>query len=238
MQNGIKKHNKRFILSLGGSLIVPNGGIDTQFLKEFEKFIRKKVAQGCRFFIITGGGATSRHYRDAAAAVYGKRLTDHDMDWLAIHATRLNGHLMRTIFSDLAYESLIQHYDLIDKKATDSKIVIGVGWRPGWSTDYDAVLLAQDYNVDQVINLSNIDMVYDKDPNKFKEAKPIKRIKWKEMRKIVGSKWKPCLSAPFDPIASKLAQEIGLKVIICNGHNLENLDNIIEGRKFVGTVIE
>ena len=234
----MQKDNKRFILSLGGSLIVPNGGIDIKFLKEFEKYIRKKVAQGCRFFIVTGGGSTCRHYRDAAAAVCGKRTTTNDLDWLGVHSTRLNGHLMRTIFRDIAYKHAIKHYDMIDKKAVDAKVVIGVGWKPGWSTDYDTVLLAQDYNVDTVINLSNIDMVYDKDPRKYKDAKPLKEIKWNQLISIVGKEWKPGLNTPFDPIASKRAKRIGLKVVVCNGKNLKNLDNIIEGRKFVGTVIK
>lgn len=234
----IGKKEKRFILSLGGSIIVPNGGIDVNFLKAFEKFIRKKVAQGCHFFIVTGGGATCRHYRDAAAAVCGKRITDNDLDWLGIHSTRLNGHLLRTIFRDIAYKHLIKHYDLIDKNASDAKVVIGVGWKPGWSTDYDTVLLAQDYGVKTAINLCNIKMVYDKDPAKFKEAKPIEKISWQEMFKLVGSKWKPGLNSPFDPIASRLAKKIGLRVIICDGRDLDNLNNIIEGRKFIGTIIE
>ena len=127
---------------------------------------------------------------------------------------------------------------MIDKKAMKYKVVIGVGWKPGWSTDYDAVLLAQDYNVGTVINLTTVKMVYDKDPNKFKNAKPIKKIDWKEMAGIVGKEWKPGLNAPFDPIAAQLAQKIGLKAVVCNGRNLENLNNIIDGRKFIGTIIK
>ncbi|HUV47198.1 MAG TPA: UMP kinase [Candidatus Bathyarchaeia archaeon] len=234
----IKQNNRWYILSLGGSLIVPNGGIDTKFLKEFEQFIRKKVAQGCRFFIVTGGGSTSRHYQQAATTIAGKKITDIDLDWLGVHSTRLNGHLIRTIFRDIAYEWLIKNYDLIDKKALDFKVVVGVGWKPGWSSDYDSALLAQDYNVGVVINLTSVDMVYDKDPNKFTDAKPIKKLKWEKMISILDNKWKPGLNAPFDPMASRLAKKLGLKVFVCNGRNLENLDNIIEGRKFVGTVIE
>lgn len=234
----IKTKKKIFVLSLGGSLIVPNGGIDIKFLSLFEKFIRKKVAQGCHFFIVTGGGSTARHYRDAAAKVCGKKVTNEDLDWLGIHSSRLNGHLLRTIFRDIAYDYLIKHYDMIDKKVFEKPVVIGVGWRPGWSTDYDAVLLAQDYNVKMVVNLTRINMVYDKDPEKFKNAKPIKKISWDELVDIVGKDWKPGLNAPFDPMAVKLAKKAGLKVIICDGRNLQNLDNIIEGKKFIGTIIK
>lgn len=234
----IKKSRKRFILSLGGSLIVPNGGIDTIFLKQFEKFIRKKVAQGCHFFIVTGGGTTADHYIKAASKVCGAKLKDDDRDWLGVHSTRLNGHLIRTLFRDIAYDYLIKHYDLIDKKVFEKPVVICVGWKPGWSTDYDATLLAEDYNINKVINLTAVDMVYDKDPRKFKDAKPIKKMSWDKLTSIVGTKWKPRLNTPFDPIAAKLAKKIGLKAIICNGKNLKNLDNILENKKFVGTVIE
>ena len=234
----VKRGKRYFILSLGGSLIVPNGGIDTKFLKTFENFIRKKVAQGCHFFIVTGGGATARHYRDAGRAVLEKKITIEDLDWLGLHSTRLNGHLIRTIFRDIAYQYLIKHYDMIDKKATDYPVVICVGWQPGWSTDYDAVLLAQDYDIPMVINMSDIKAVMDKDPNKYKDARPIKKMSWNELLKITGTEWRPGLSSPFDPVAAKLAQKIGIKVIVCDGRNLRNLDNIVEGKEFEGTVIE
>jgi uridylate kinase len=234
----VKSKNKRYILSLGGSLIVPNGGIDIKFLSKFETFIRKKVAQGRHFFIITGGGATARNYIKAAEKISSNKITDEDKDWLGIHGSRMNGHLLRTVFRDIAYDYLIKHYDVIDKKVIDVPVVIGVGWRPGWSTDYDAVLLAQDYGVDTVINLTSVKMVYDKDPKKYKDAKPKKQMKWEELTKIVGTEWKPGLNTPFDPIAAQLAKKINLKVIVCNGKNLKNLDNIIEGKPFEGTVIK
>lgn len=232
------KRKKTFLLSLGGSLIVPNGGIDTEFLSRFNKFIRRKTAQGCRFFIVAGGGATCRHYQQAASIICGKKITDKDLDWLGVHSTRLNGHLLRTIFRDIAYRYLIKHYDLIDKKALDYKVVIGVGWQPGFSTDYDAVLLAQDYGLKLLINMSDTDYIYDKDPDKFPEAKPLKKISWDRVIKMMGKKWTPGLNTPFDPIAAQLAKKIKLRVINCDGRDLENLDNIIEGKKFKGTVIE
>jgi len=86
--------------------------------------------------------------------------------------------------------------------------------------------------------LSNIDKVYNKDPKKFKDAKSIDKISWIEFRKLVGDKWIPGLNAPFDPVASQKAQELGVKVAVLSGHNFENLGNYLEGKEFVGTVIE
>jgi uridylate kinase len=228
------KNESPIIISVGGSLIVP-GGIDTQFLTKLNSFIRKHIGKGKKFFLVAGGGRTARHYKDAGKSVIGN-MTDEDLDWLGLHATRLNGHLLRTIFNDIAHQRIIENYD---HKLENWKepLVIGAGWKPGWSSDYCAVTLARDYSGHLLINLSNIDWVYDKDPKQFPDAQPIKRMTWEECQKLVGTEWTPGLNMPFDPIATKLASELGLTVIIANGNDFENLEAILEGKEFKGTVI-
>lgn len=230
-------YSDRCVISVGGSLIVPNGGADIEFLIKLNQFIRKQLAKNKnrQFFLVTGGGATARHYIEAGQKVIGHELTRDDLDWLGIHATRLNAQLVRTIFRDIAHPYIIKHYEII-RKVTE-RIVVASGWRPGWSTDYDSVLLCEDYNVKTIINLSNIAQVYNKDPKKFTDAKPIAQINWKNYRKIVGNEWIPGMNIPFDPVAAKKAQELGIKVIFLDGRNFENLENYFAGRKFVGTVI-
>ena len=224
-----------FILSLGGSLVVPNGGIDIQFLKEFNEFIRNQVSEKKRrFFITVGGGTIMREYRDAAMQVHGE-ISNPDLDWLGIHATRLNAQLVRTIFIDIADPRIIKHYEIILK--IDKPVAIAAGWKPGWSTDYCAVTLCQDYGVKHMINMSNVDKVYDKDPKQYSDAKPIDIMHWKEYRKISGDTWTPGLNLPFDPIASKLAEELGVTVKILNGKNLKNLEAALDGKPFVGSTI-
>lgn len=231
-------YSEKIVMSIGGSLIVPNGGIDTKFLKELNDFVRSELAKNNnrQFFLVSGGGTTTRHYQEAANNVIGHALTAEDVDWLGIHATRLNAQLLRTIFRDLAHPYLIKHYEII-RKVTEP-VVIAAGWKPGWSTDYDAVLLCEDYNVTEVINMSNIQKVFDKDPNKFADAKPINKISWKDFRKLVGDKWVPGMHAPFDPVAAQKAEQLGIKVVVLSGHDFKNLDNYMSRKKFVGTVIE
>lgn len=227
---------KRLVISVGGSLIVPNGGINTDFLKKFNEFIREQLGQDKQFFLVVGGGTTARHYRDAGGAVVGHELSRDDLDWLGIHATRLNAHLVKTLFRDLAHPYIIKNYEII-RKVTEP-VVVASGWKPGWSTDYCAVMLCQDYNVSTILNLSNINQVYDKDPNKNPDAKPIDKITWPEFRKLVGDEWIPGMNAPFDPIASKKAEELGVKVVVLHGGNFENMKNYFDGKDFVGTTIE
>lgn len=227
----------KIVMSIGGSLIVPNGGIDTNFLQKLNEFIRKQLASHSdrQFFLVIGGGGTARHYRDAGKDVV-KDITEEDLDWLGIHSTRLNAHLVRTIFHDIAHPHIIEHYEII-RKAVEP-VVVASGWKPGWSTDFCSVMICEDYDVHTVLNLSNIEKVYTADPKKDPDATPIDRMTWDEFRKLVGDEWKPGMNAPFDPIASKKAQELGVRVLVMNGANLDNVENAIEGKPFVGTTIE
>jgi len=227
----------KIVISLGGSLVYPQGGLDTDFLKRFNKFIREELAANPnrQFFIIVGGGTIARHYRDGGRQVVGHELSPDDLDWLGIHATKLNAHLIRTIFRDIAHQFVLKHYEII-RKVTEP-VVVGSGWKPGWSTDFCATLMAEDYRVSEIVNLSNIKMAYTKDPKKYKDAEPIKETTWSEFRKIVGDTWVPGLNVPFDPIASKRAQELGLKVVILDGKDLANLRKYMHGEKYVGTAI-
>ena len=227
---------KRIVLSLGGSLVVPDGGIDTKFLSEFSLFIRKLVRRGFRFIIVVGGGTVARHYRDAGEEVLGHKLTAEDLDWLGIHATRLNAHLIRTIFRDISHPRIAKHYEIILK--TKKPILVAAGWKPGWSTDYCATILAEDYHLSEIVNLSNIDHVYDADPKLDKSTKPLTSISWKDYRKMVGDRWVPGMNVPFDPIASKNSQRLGLTVRVLDGRNLDNLENCLRGKEFIGTIIK
>lgn len=235
---GNNNKRKRVIISVGGSLIVPNDGIGVEFLKKLNKFVRTKLAEdpNRQFFLVTGGGATARQYIEAGQRVIEHQLSRDDLDWLGIHSSKLNAHLVRTIFRDIAHKYIVKNYEIIRK--ADEPVVVAAGWKPGWSTDYCAVLIAEDYGVDTVINLSNIDELYDKDPKKFKDARPIKEINWADFRKIVGDEWTPGMNAPFDPIAAKKAQELGTKVVIMSGQDFENIEKYFKGENFVGTIIE
>jgi len=117
------------------------------------------------------------------------------------------------------------------------RILVASGWKPGWSTDYDAVLLAERFGADEVLNLSNIAKVYTADPRLDPEAKPIDRIDWADFRRIVGDEWVPGKNLPFDPIATKKAAGLGLKVVCASGRDLDNLKRILAGEAFTGTTI-
>lgn len=214
-------------------MIVPDG-VDTQFLTQFRERVVESIGEGLSFYIITGGGRLARNYRDAAAAVRGD-LSREDLDWIGIHSTRLNGHLMRTIFREQAYRRVMKNPTR--SVESDDPIIVGAGWKPGWSTDYCAIVAAKTLGAKRVVNLSNIDYVYTEDPRKNKDAKKIEKISWAEFRKLIPSEWDPGLSSPFDPVAAREAEESGIEVAIVNGAHLDRLSDYLSGKPFTGTVI-
>ena len=150
-------------------------------------------------------------------------------------ATRLNAQLVKAVFEDLCPNPVV--YDPTTVDMFGGQILVAAGWKPGFSTDNDAVVLAERFSGNLVVNLSNIAKVYTDDPKKNPEAKPIDSISWEDFIKIVGTEWVPGKNTPFDPIASQRAQKAGIKVICAAGKDIENLENILNGKDFKGTVI-
>jgi uridylate kinase len=223
------------VMSVGGSLIVP-GEIDTSFLAVFKAFIENETsAHGRRFIVITGGGKTARKYADAAKSVAA--LDTEDLDWLGIHATRLNGHLLRTVFKSIAYPIMLTNPDDVLDAPKDAPLIVAAGYRPGASTDLRAVQIAERVGAVKVINLSNTDYVYTDNPNTNPDAQKIEDIAWSEFRKLIPEEWDPGLSSPFDPIAAKEAEAKGIEVACINGAHLDELANYLDGKAFRGTRI-
>jgi len=226
--------NKQAVISLGGSLIVPNE-VDTAYLSQFLQFIHRQLDNGWKFFIVTGGGAPARQYIDAASEVLKGNITKDDMDWLGIHATRFNAHLIRTLFREVAQPTIIT--DPEEDELHDTQIVVVSGWKPGWSTDFVATKIAQRIHAPYVINLSNITQVYSDDPKTNADAQPIEYMNWTDFRHMVGNEWTPGMNSPFDPIAAKLADEENQTVLVMRGTDLENLEKAFTTGEFVGTVL-
>ena len=225
------------IISLGGSLIVPEE-IDIEFLKSFKALILEYVAKGKKFVIDTGGGRTCRKYQKAATEIVDA--SKEDLDWVGLTVNNVNAQLVRVIFGEYACKKVF--YDVTEKELlneiTKSPIVIGGALEPGHSSDMDAVLAAKNIGAKKIINLSNTDYVYDSDPKKNPDAKKIEEISWADYREIIPKEWTYSgLSTPFDPIASKMAEEEGMVVVIMNGKPIDNLKNYLNGEKFKVTII-
>ena len=222
---------KTIIISLGGSLIFPEH-LDKNFLINFKKIIQKYIKKRYRFVIICGGGKLARNFQQAASKV--RKLSNEKLDWLGIQATKINAYSLKSIFGGMVNEFIVTNPNA--KLKFQKNVIIAAGWKPGWSTDYDAVLLAKNFGIKEIINMSNVDYVYDKDPKKYKDAKKIQKINWKDFMKLINQKWKPGINVPFDPVAAKEAWKSKLRVYVI-GKDLKNLESLLERKRFRGTTI-
>lgn len=232
------------VASIGGSIICPKEP-DVEFLAQFSTKIKDWLNRNPeeRLVLVAGGGAPARVYQKAFRDVLaetgetvGRERYEKSQDWLGIRATRLNAQLLKEIFGDLCRDEIVLNPEGVIHFT--GRILVGNGYRPGYSSDRNAVVLAKALRADTVINLSNIEKVYDDDPKKNPEAKPLDEISWTGFRKMVGETWMPGMNVPFDPIASKLAEEAGIRVICAKGTDIENTMAILNGKEFVGTIIQ
>ena len=223
------------VISLGGSIVAPEG-VDTAFLSAFVEMIRSIIAADSnrRFIFVVGGGGPARRWQNAYREIAGG-VKDEEADWIGIMATRLNAQLVKAVMGDLCAQEVVTNP--MEVGPLTGHVLAAAGWKPGFSTDYDAVLLAERFGADMVINLSNIEKVYTADPKTDPNARPIDKISWADFRSMVGDEWVPGKNVPFDPVASRHAQKIGVKVICASGKNLENVKKILSGEEFIGTSI-
>lgn len=241
-------------------MIAPSsGGVDEAFIADFYDLVKERILIGERFVIITGGGHPARIYqeaykktlhaispdREAAQKNSGQNTLENfkqnsglaeALDRIGIAATRLNAALLREVFSDYAETHIVTNPQ--DEAITFEKpVLIGAGWKPGFSTDLDAVVLAERFGAARVVNISNVSKLYTADPAKDASAKPLSSATWDEIISVVGDSWSPGMNVPFDPVACRRAKNAGLEVIIVSGKNMPNLRALFAGGPFDGTRI-
>ncbi len=228
------------ILSVGGSIIAPDKP-DSVFLSEFVTMCKKWLDSDRqnRLILVAGGGAPARVYQNGFKEVCEKTGDSFDAnaaDWIGIMATRINAQLLKACFGDYCKNDVVYN-PTVEYLAFDGQVLVASGWKPGFSTDTDAVYLGEKFDAKTIVNLSNIEKVYTDDPRKNPDAKPLDTISWEDFRKMVGDEWTPGKNCPFDPIASKKASELGMKVICAGGKNIPNIQAILEDKEYFGTTI-
>ena len=143
------------VLSVGGSIVVPDNP-DTTFLSQFINMVKEWLLEDNerKLILVIGGGSPARVYQNAYSDVMQK--TDstpiqNDADWIGIMATRLNAQLVKASFGSLCENDVV--YNPTENINFSGRILIAAGWKPGFSTDNDAVLLAEKFNAKTVVNL-------------------------------------------------------------------------------------
>jgi uridylate kinase len=225
---------KVIVLSLGGSLIVPDQ-IDVTFLKEFKEVI-KKHSKKYKFVIVCGGGSIARKY---ISALKEDGKNDYLQSLIGISVTRLNARFLAYFFGKDPTSGIPQDIKHVKNLLEKNDLVFcgGLRYAPDQTSDTNAVKLAHELKTD-FINLTNVKGLYDSNPKENKNAKFIPRTTIEEFNKIVMAiPSKPGMHAPVDHSAMKIIKKHKIRTIII-GKDMKQFDNFLSGKDFIGSVIE
>lgn len=224
------------VISLGGSLIIPDR-VDIKFLRKFKKAILNLAnTKRYKFVIACGGGSVARKY---IAALRKIGVSEKLQSFAGISATRTNARFMSYFFNKNQKYG-IPHSTRDVKKYLKSHDVVFCGaleYKPKQTSDSTAASLAKEFK-SIFINLTNVPGLYTKNPKKYRNAKLIRKITWKEFDKMaLALKYKPGQHFVLDQTASKIIMKNKIPTYIL-GKNMKNLDAVLQGRKFKGTLVE
>ena len=219
------------VISIGGSVLLSEDA-DVTFLKEFKNLI-ENLSKNLKIYLVVGGGKTARTY-----IKLGRKLNFKEelLDKIGIDATRVNAKLLANIFENSNKEI---PFTTDAAKLLKEPIVVMGGTTPGHSTDMVGAELAEKTGAEKFIIATNVDGVYDKDPNKFKDAKQIREISIKKLIAKYGTDWKSAgKNVVIDGPALKIIDRAKIQTYVLNGIRLDELEKAITNQSFKGTKIK
>jgi uridylate kinase len=221
---------KTVVVSIGGSVVLSDEA-DVFFLKKLTSLF-KRISKDYKLFVIVGGGKISRRYIQL-----GRELGfDEDtLDLIGIDVTRVNARIITNLLGDSNKE--IPH-TTNEAVALDFPIVVMGGTDPKHSTDLVGAELAEKTKAVRFVNATNVDGIYDKDPNKYKDAKQLKSVSIDELIERYGTTWGTAGKNIFmDEPALEVIKRARIPTVVVNGKRLNQLEKAMLGQPFDGTII-
>jgi uridylate kinase len=220
---------KKIVIKFSGKVFAME---NVKLLKDYARFL-VKISKSYQPIIIAGGGKIARHYISHARSSGADEST---LDELGIEISRLNAKLLIYALKDKAYPhpptSLKEAKNAVDS----GLIVVAGGLNPGQSTNGAAALIAEKTNALQFLNATDVDGIYDSDPNKNKKAKKFKRIEIKKLRSMLVHE--DSVAGGYDLmdiVALKIIERSKIKTRVISS-NIKTLEKALKGLD-VGTEI-
>ena len=224
--------NKTWVISLGGSRIVPDE-VDEKFLVKFKELIESHPTQ--KFVVITGGGSTARKYILALRKL-GKKTKSQSMAGIAV--TRLHARFMSRFFGKIANEDLPFNMKRVKSLLRGNQVVFcgALRYKKKNTSDGTAAKIAG-YLKCPFINLTNVKGLYSADPRKDKKAKFIPKMSWKKFEEVIGKvKFEAGQHFVLDQAAAKIIKKEKIVTYIVG--SLGAIDGILKGKKKIdGTLV-
>jgi len=219
------------VISLGGSVLLSDD-LDIAFFKKLTNLL-KQLSKQYKIYIIVGGGKTARTYIQL-----GRKLNFDEkiLDQFGIDITRVNARFLTNLI-EISNAEIPNSTDEAIK--IDKPIIVMGGTTPGHSTDMVGAELAEKVSALKFIIATNVDGVYDKDPNKYSNAKQLKEISIEKLVNDYGTEWSVAgKNVVIDGPALQIIKRAKIPTFVLNGKKLEELDKVINNQLFNGTKIK
>ncbi|MCK5260936.1 MAG: UMP kinase [Thermoplasmatales archaeon] len=221
---------KSIVLSIGGSVILSEEA-DVSFFRKLASLL-KKISKQYKIFVIVGGGHVARKYIKLGRDL---RFDEKRLDSIGIYVTRVNAKILTNIIEESNKDIPCTTSEAID---IDKPIIVMGGTTPGHSTDMVGAEIAEKTGADLFIIATNVDGIYDKDPNKYPDAKQLKEVKIDQLIERYGIKWKSAgRNVVIDGPALEIIKRVKLATYVVNGKRLNQLEKALTNQSFDGTKI-
>ena len=220
---------KRIVIKFSGKVFAME---NVKLLKDYARFLIK-ISNAYQPIIIAGGGKIARHYINHARS---SGMDESTLDELGIEISRLNAKLLIYALKGKAYPHPPTTLKESQQAVESGLIVVAGGLHPGQSTNGTAALIAEKINADQFINATDVDGIYDSDPNKNKKAKLFKQIEIKNLKKMLIHE--DSVAGGYDVmdiVALKIIERSKIKTRVIRS-DIKNLEKAIKGQ-ITGTEI-
>ncbi|MHA2125943.1 MAG: UMP kinase [Promethearchaeota archaeon] len=230
----------KIVIKIGGSLLFnENNVINTQLISEFCRIIRNsKQKENC--IIICGGGLIAREFIDAVRSFNGSEAL---CDIFGIEFSRINSKLIIASFQDFAYPQVPKSIEELSTALLFNKIIVMGGLQPGQSTTSVSLEVAEYINAKNLVILTDVAGIYDKDPKKFDNAKLLKSLNYNQLQEILLSKSDDKQAAAgeyriFDTVSLQILKRSNIKITLMSGKDLIEFKKFWDGEKdIIGTII-
>ncbi len=228
------------VVAIGGSLLRPELSEErSNWFGQLRQMVVHFEGNGRKLGIVVGGGLPAREGINLAKESFSN---PYRLDTVGIAATRLNATILQQSLLDIGCSvsptiptSTAQAADLLQSH----NIIVMGGTKPGHTTDAVSVALARDCGSSYCVIATNVGHIHDSDPKLNPDAKPIEELTLSELSKITGEEaLSPGQSAAVDPIAVQRAMDAGIKLAVVDGRDLSRIEDALEGRPFVGTLVK
>ena len=198
--HGIVGRKKRVVIKLSGSIFSQD--TDYAKIRKYAEML-SDISNRVQPIVIAGGGKVARHYINLARNLGSD---EANLDIIGIEVSRLNAKLLITALGDQAYSQVPKNLEEVAIAVDSSKIVIAGGLHPGQSTNATSALIAETSKASSFVNATDVDGIYDSDPNTNTRARLFKEITVNECMEIL--RVESAMAGTYD-----LMDIIALKVI-------------------------